>query len=275
MHSHCRKFTCEVCGQSFELRISDIKQRLNGGSRRVGRWCNRGCYRKAVQVKRWSSCLFCETSFKKERNSRKFCSRACSAKFRKGQPFYCKDKELHRKNTSQAMRTAEVQKKIRAPRSPMSAKRKQEVSALFAGKMPKNLQRPGRFGNVRRGFYDINGKKIFCRSMWEANYCLYLDHLKSEGKIISWEHEPRVFVFEAIKFGTRSYTPDFMVRYPDGHTEWHEVKGCMTARSKTQIKRMKKYFPKEILILIEGREYKEILKFMKYSTSVEVFPRCT
>jgi len=72
------------------------------------------------------------------------------------------------------------------------------------GIMPKNLQYPGHYKN---GYYDINGKRIFFRSKWEANVALYLDFLVKQKQIKEWTYEEDVFIFEKIKFGTRSYRP--------------------------------------------------------------------
>jgi len=101
---------------------------------------------------------------------------------------------------------------------------------------------------------------IYVRSPWEANICRYLNLLKSYGSIVSWEYEPHVFEFKKIKRGTREYRPDFRVEYPDGHTEWHEVKGWLDPKSKTQLKRMKKYYPNEIVKLIDSSVYEAIKK---------------
>jgi hypothetical protein len=82
--------------------------------------------------------------------------------------------------------------------------------------------------------------------------------LESDDRVVSWEYEKHTFWFEAIRRGVRSYTPDFRVAYPDGHYEWHEVKGWMDGRSKTALARMAKYHPQETLILIREPQYREI-----------------
>ena len=116
------------------------------------------------------------------------------------------------------------------------------------------------YGNIGRGYYDINGGKMFFRSKWEANYALYLDFLVKYKQIRKWEYEPDVFIFSKIKFGTRSYKPDFKVYNDDKNFEYYEIKGHMTARSKTQIKRMAKYYPDIRLIIIAGDVYEDIRK---------------
>ena len=127
------------------------------------------------------------------------------------------------------------------------------------------IQKMGKFqsnySRCKRGTYNINGKDVYFRSMWEANYALYLDFLIDQKQdIVSWEFEVDTFWFEAIKRGVRSYKPDFKVHLKDGSVEYHEVKGWMDARSKTKLKRMAKYYPLVEMVLIDSKPYKEILK---------------
>ncbi len=107
---------------------------------------------------------------------------------------------------------------------------------------------------------EIGDKRIYARSKWEANYARYLEFLKKNGNIIEWEHEPETFWFEKIKRGVRSYLPDFMVTELDGSIVYHEVKGWMDARSKTKINRMKKYYPRVALRVIEAKSYTALAK---------------
>lgn len=137
-------------------------------------------------------------------------------------------------------------------------KRAWDGSKKNAGKMPKNIQREGQWGNVKRGHFDINGKEMFFRSKWEANYALYLDFLVKQKQILKWEYESDTFIFEKIKFGTRSYRPDFKVYDNEKDFSYHEVKGYMTPKSKTQIKRMAKYYPNTKLIIIDKDVYTDI-----------------
>lgn len=78
------------------------------------------------------------------------------------------------------------------------------------------------------------------------------------GDIISWQHEPDTFWFDKIKRGTRSYLPDFKVELKTGKIEYHEVKGWMNPKSKTKLKRMKKYHPTVSILLIDKKMYAEI-----------------
>jgi len=126
------------------------------------------------------------------------------------------------------------------------------------GVMPKNIMRPGKFMNVQRGYFDINGRQMFFRSKWEANYALYLDFLIAQKQIRSWEYEAHVFIFEKIQSGTRSYRPDFKVFNNSGDFEYHEVKGWMDPKSKTKLKRMTKYYPKVKMVLVDSDAYRAI-----------------
>lgn len=131
----------------------------------------------------------------------------------------------------------------------ISKETRRKMGNALRGKMPKNLSYPPDkskpFGNIKRGTYNINGKEIFFRSKWEAHYALYLNFLIKQKQIRKWEYEKDVFIFEKIKFGMRSYRPDFKIYNNDGAIEYHEVKGHMTAQSKTKLRRFKKYYPKE------------------------------
>ena len=104
---------------------------------------------------------------------------------------------------------------------------------------------------------DLN---ISVRSGWEANICRYLNYLMDKGFVSRWMYEPKRFYFPNIKRGASSYLPDFCVIFPDGSTEWWEVKGYWTSRGKTAVTRFRKYFPFEKLKLIERKEYNEIKK---------------
>lgn len=120
----------------------------------------------------------------------------------------------------------------------------------------KNLNH--KWGKITRGYFEIGGKRMFFRSKWEANYALYLEFLVQKGHIKSWKYEGKIFIFEKIQFGTRSYRPDFTVETNNGAIEYHEVKGYMTPQSRTKLKRMAKYFPHERIVLIDSSAYKSI-----------------
>ena len=154
--------------------------------------------------------------------------------------------------------TEKAKKKMRG--RIISEKAKQNMSNCRVGKIPKNMQETGKYGNIIRGYFNINGKEIFLRSKWEANYALYLVFLVKQKQIKKWTYEEDVFIFEKIKSGTRSYRPDFKICNNDGTIEYHEVKGYMNPKSKTQIKRMAKYYPNVKLLIIDKDVYNDIKK---------------
>jgi hypothetical protein len=100
---------------------------------------------------------------------------------------------------------------------------------------------------------DLNNQ--YFRSAWEANMARYYNFVG-----IRWEYEPRTFVFEPIRRGCVSYTPDFYLLNED---RWVEIKGWMDDKSKTKLKRFAKYYPEESkkLELITQKEYKEFAKY--------------
>ena len=116
----------------------------------------------------------------------------------------------------------------------------------------------------RSNFSGKQGKRpdlgIYVRSSWEANIARYLNLLKQQKKIKRWYYESKRFYFNNIKRGTRSYLPDFCVIYPDGRQEWIEVKGFWTQKAKTAVKRFRKYYSEETLVIIDKDRYREIEK---------------
>ena len=115
------------------------------------------------------------------------------------------------------------------------------------------------WGHIQRGNYNINGKEMYFRSKAEANYALYLDWLQKEGEIEKWEYEPDIFTFDAIKYGTRQYTPDFKI-LTRGIIRYDEVKGFMDSKSRTKLKRMAKYYPEVAIVIIDSKCYNDIKK---------------
>lgn len=109
---------------------------------------------------------------------------------------------------------------------------------------------------------DLNNQ--FFRSSWEANYARYLNWLKAKGEIHDWQFEADTFWFLAIKRGVRSYLPDFKVwDTPTSEPVYHEIKGWMDPKSVTKLKRMKKYYPKVRVVLIDASQYRSIAKWSK------------
>lgn len=102
----------------------------------------------------------------------------------------------------------------------------------------------------------------YFRSTWESNYARYLNWLIDQGEIARWEYEADTFEFP-VKRGSRFYTPDFKVVNPDGTYEYHEIKGWMDAQSATKLKRMAKYYPEEVVVVIGKEEYQALKKWRK------------
>lgn len=113
-------------------------------------------------------------------------------------------------------------------------------------------------GSWKAGWRDVGGRRIYFRSRWEANYARYLEWLRCNGQIAGWQHEPETFWFESIRRGVRSYLPDFLVTESSGKQAYHEVKGWMDARSKTTIRRFRKYYPTHTLIVVDEAAYRAI-----------------
>ena len=133
----------------------------------------------------------------------------------------------------------------------------------FLSDKAKEQHRSGSLNNRvysrgKMGTYNINGKNIFFRSLWEVNYALYLDFLKKNKNIEKWEYETDTFWFEKIKRGVRSYKPDFKIFNKNGTFEYHEVKGWMDPKSITKLKRMKKYYPEVKIIVVDGIYYNDL-----------------
>ena len=131
------------------------------------------------------------------------------------------------------------------------------VLASHPERFPQMRTRRGKGGKRE----DLGG--LFLRSAWEANYARYLNWLIEIGEIAAWEYEPDTFEFEPIKRGTRFYTPDFKITESDGSIEYHEVKGWMDPRSRTQLNRMAKYHPDVKLVLIDKEPYYAIARQVK------------
>lgn len=86
---------------------------------------------------------------------------------------------------------------------------------------------------------------MYLRCGWEANVARMLNALG-----VSWQYEPRTFWFPQ-RSGTNSYTPDF---YLPENDKWIEVKGYWNGKSKTQLRRFKRYHFEEFqkLYIVTG-----------------------
>lgn len=108
--------------------------------------------------------------------------------------------------------------------------------------------------SVWKGWLEIDGKRMYLKSLWEKRYCLYLSFMKKHSHIIDYWYEPDTFWFEGIKRGTNNYKPDFKVEFPSGVSEYFEVKGYETSKDRTKYKRMSKYYP-NIKLSVVGKEW--------------------
>lgn len=99
------------------------------------------------------------------------------------------------------------------------------------------------------------------RSSWESNFARYLDMLIKLGIVEHWEFEPETFWFKGIKRGTVSYLPDFRIKYRgDPKLEYVEIKGRIEPRDKTKWKRMARYHPHIMLVIVGPKEYRAIAR---------------
>ena len=114
---------------------------------------------------------------------------------------------------------------------------------------------PSRSDNA--GWREIAGRSLYFRSKWECNYGRYLQWQKEKSYIQEWQHEPKTFWYEGIKRGVNNYKPDFRIDLLDGSHYWVEVKGYMDSKSKTKIRRFKKYFPDEEIKVIDATWFKK------------------
>ncbi len=158
----------------------------------------------------------------------------------------------------EGMATPEVRQKLKElnsrKRSPQTDLHKHHNSDHRVGIPPTNLNDKNKTRSLQ-GWIEIDGRKIYMRSIWERNYARYLQWLKEKKEIIEWEYEPKIFIFNTIQFGNRSYKPDFKVTENNGSYRWHEVKGWMDKPSQTKLKRMAKYYPDEKIIIIDKDQY--------------------
>lgn len=126
------------------------------------------------------------------------------------------------------------------------------------------MSKPNRPVKWKQGWVTVGDKKHFFRSWWEVDYACYLEILKKYKRIKEWEYEPKTFWFENIKRGTRSYLPDFRITEFNDTVYYVEVKGHMDDKSKTKLKRMKKYYPEVKLLMANRAQIEEIR--MKFGT---------
>lgn len=146
------------------------------------------------------------------------------------------------------------------------------VNARSSGLNNKKLVVTAYKSNVQ-GWRIIGGKKCYFRSLWEIQYCAYLEWLKSNKQIHDWLYEPKTFEFpkDAYKSGPFFYKPDFKVVTNDLTHSWHEVKGFLTASAKQKHKRFEKHYPTEMLYIIGKEEMRQVAQYRALIPNWEYF----
>lgn len=109
------------------------------------------------------------------------------------------------------------------------------------------------------GWIEFGSRRFYMRSSWERNYARYLEFVKQHGDIKDWDYECQTFEFQN-RHGTTRYLPDFKVVRTDGSHYWVEVKGYMTQKDRTKLKRMKRDHPAETVELLDAPAYRELAK---------------
>jgi hypothetical protein len=117
--------------------------------------------------------------------------------------------------------------------------------------------------SVWKGWVEIDGKRMYLKSLWEKRYCLYLSFMKKHNHILEYWYEPDTFWFDGIKRGTNNYKPDWKVEFPSGAKEYFEVKGYETSKDRTKYKRMAKYHPEVKLRIIDKVWFKDNSSILK------------
>lgn len=239
---------CLNCNKKFNGNYYD---HLKG----MANFCSKDChnnYRRENAYKTGArvikNCKYCGKVFNVNfgeltKGGGKFCSAVCSTNYNSGpNNVRYKDKILKK--------CLECGKKIYVHQS--HVERVKFCSRVCSG---RNLYK--RKGQLNMGVQRGKGGKradlndMYFRSSWEANYARYLNFLLDNKEIKCWEYEPETFEFKTIKRGTRFYTPDFLIKYNNGTEKYIEVKGWMDQKSKTRLKRFKKYFPDKKLEVVD------------------------
>lgn len=136
--------------------------------------------------------------------------------------------------------------------------KKRRVASFNLGDKIRNYSR------CKKGWVELGERRFFAKSRWEANYGHYLEWLRVNNHIKDWKYEAETFWFEGIKRGVMSYLPDFKVTLNDGRVVFHEVKGWMDSKSKTKLKRMKKYHPNVLLLVVDQGWFKRNSRTMSF-----------
>lgn len=171
---------------------------------------------------------------------------------------------IHTEETKKTLGIASIE--VASKKTKKDWKRRAEKSSETRKKNGTTSLSHNTYSRCKGGYReDID---MYVRSRWEANYCRYLNLLKEQEAIFKWEYEADTFRFDGIKRGVQSYTPDFKIwDKKDDEPYYIEIKGYMDAKSKTRLKRMRKYYPGTRLIVITQKDYNKIEK--EFSTLIE------
>lgn len=185
----------------------------------------------------------CGKVFRQYRTTDRDCSKAC----------YLERTKDKRKQRSQAAATRDSsQNRYTGLTLPQ---RQLEVASGLQGHVEKG-------DRSTFGWIEFGTRKFYMRSSWERNYARYLEFVKQNGDIKDWDYECQTFEFQN-RHGTTRYLPDFKVVHNDGTYYWVEVKGYMTQKDRTKLKRMKRDHPSEVVELLDKTAYQELAKDCK------------
>lgn len=181
----------------------------------------------------------CNRAFKQFKTTDRWCSKSC---------YLTATKEKRKKR--EARKAERDQTGVTRHTLP-----KQQLEV--AGGLQGHTEQEGR--GSKFGWIEFGDRKFFMRSSWERNVARYLEFLKRNGDIKDWDYECQTFEFQN-RHGTTRYLPDFKVYTNDGLHYWVEVKGHMTQKDRTKLKRMKRDHPAETVELWDAEFYRSLAK---------------
>lgn len=246
----CRKTrierVCENCKKTIYVIPSKGKRKF----------CNQECYFDYLSKKRMVSQKPKTITIKKHREV-KTCFYCGAIVFEKGRKKYCSDICAKKGGylTSHILSNCKVCGKEFYAYKPDVINGMGKYCSMRCFMNIRTIEMGEASHSVANGGKRVDLNNQYFRSSWEANYARYLNWLVELKEIKSWEFEPETFMFEKIKRGNISYTPDFRIINNDESIEYHEIKGYMDKDSKVKIKRFNKYFPELKLLIIDKPTY--------------------
>jgi hypothetical protein len=92
---------------------------------------------------------------------------------------------------------------------------------------------------------EFNGRTYYFRSKLEYRWAIYLQVLKKQGHIKSWDYETLLFDFQGYGYttGPFMYRPDFIVAENDGTVVIQECKGYHDAQTNSKLRRAAQHYP--------------------------------